>query len=352
MKPDLDKSKYIRILVYPLYLYKTMANQIPDDFYRIGSVAALTGIAVERLRAWERRHGFSPAHKNGRTRFYSADQLEKLKTIKHLIDRGQTVSSVINLSESQLHQRLTDQPAPTIRPSALTADAFSPKIGLVGANLLQLEQRQDSSGHLNIVARWANLNALLDPGQQQEQPDVLVLQVPVLSSQEIAKAQQALPGCKIISAYQFATAAELSRCQGQDAPILKWPLDWREIEYTCLEESKRYLKSMGYAHRRFSDEELIALSVGDDDPNRPTQHLVEAIHQVNALAAFLQSCAEENSGGAESDTGKSAALSGACGDAAYARAYLETALQAVSASASAGDTSQPTAASNNAGLTH
>ena len=79
-----------------------MANPLADDFYRIGSVAALTGIAVERLRAWERRHDFSPAHKHGRTRFYSADQLEKLKKIKHLIDRGQTVSSVIHLTEQQL----------------------------------------------------------------------------------------------------------------------------------------------------------------------------------------------------------------------------------------------------------
>ena len=329
-----------------------MTNQIPDDFYRIGSVAALTGIAVERLRAWERRHGFSPAHKNGRTRFYSADQLEKLKKIKHLIDRGQTVSSVINLSESQLHQRLTDQTTPTNNDSTRAGGAFLPKVGLVGANLLQLEQRQDSNGHLDIVARWANLNALLDPGQQQEEPDVLVLQVPVLSSLDIAKAQQAHPGCKIISAYQFATAAELSRCQSQDAPVLKWPLDWREIEFTCLEESKRYLKSAGYAKRRFSDEELIALSVGDNDPNRPTQHLVEAIHQVNALADFLQRCAEEDGSGTESDHGKSAALSDACGDAAYARAYLETALEAVTTSASTGDTFQPLAPSDNTGLTH
>ena len=329
-----------------------MTIQIPDDFYRIGSVAALTGIAVERLCAWERRHGFSPAHKNGRTRFYSADQLEKLKKIKHLIDRGQTVSSVINLSESQLHQRLTDQTTDTISATMQPGEALSPKVGLVGANLLQLEQQQDSNEHLNIVARWANLNALLDQGQQQEQPDVLVLQVPVLSSQDVAKAQQALPGCKIISAYQFATAAELSRCQSQDAPVLKWPLDWREVDCTCLEESKRYLKSVGYAKRRFSDEELIALSVGDDDPNRPTQHLVEAIHQVNALAAYLQSCAEEGGDGTGVNTGKSAALSGACGDAAFARAYLETALQAVTASASAGDTYQPLASSDSAGLTH
>ena len=329
-----------------------MAERIPDDFYRIGSVAALTGIAVERLRAWERRHGFSPAHKSGRTRFYSADQLEKLKKIKHLIDRGQTVSSVINLSDSQLHQRLTDQSGLTFNTSARTVDASSPKVGLVGANLLQLEQQQETGGHLNVVARWANLSALLDQSQQQQQPDVLVLQVPVLSSREIAKAQRALPGCKIISAYQFATAAELSRCQSQDAPILKWPLDWREIEFTCLEESKRYLKSVGYAQRRFSDEELIALSVGDEDPNRPAQHLVEAIHQVNALAAFLQSCAEENSDGTESDASKSAALSDACGDAAYARAYLETALHAVSSTASPDGVYQPLTAPDNAGLTH
>lgn len=304
-----------------------MAYQTSDDFYRIGSVAALTGIAVERLRAWERRHGFAPAHKNGRTRFYSADQLARLKKIKHLIDRGQTVSSVIGLGDTQLNQRLKDDqtiksPDPSTRLQSETA-----KVGLVGANLLQLEQRQESSERLNIVARWANLSALIDQHLQQEAPDILVLQVPVLSTQEIAAAQQALPACKIISAYQFATAAELSRCQNQDIPVLKWPLDWREIEYTCLEESKRYLKSSGYVNRRFSDEELIALSVGDDDPNRPAQHLVDAIHQVNALAAFLQSCAEEDSA-----SNKNQALSEACGDAAYARAYLETALHSITAS--------------------
>jgi hypothetical protein len=79
---------------------------------------------------------------------------------------------------------------------------------------------------------------------------------------------------------------------------------------------------------------------------------VEAIHQVNALAAYLQSCAEESGDGTGLNTGKSAALSGACGDAAFARAYLETALQAVTASASAGDTYKPLASSDSAGLTH
>ena len=315
-----------------------MTNHVPEDYYRIGSVAALTGIAVERLRAWERRYGFSPAHKNGRTRFYSVSQLERLKKIKHLIDRGQTVSSVINLNESQLNQRFsnteTNKTLASRRP-----ELTPPRVGLVGANLLQLEQRQEPSDRLDIVARWANLGALLDPTHQQAAPDVLILQVPVLSLGEITKAQQVFPRCKVISAYQFATAAELSRCQAQDIPILKWPLDWREVEFTCLEESKRHLKTTGYAKRLFSDEELIALSVGDGDPNRPTQHLVDAIHQVNALSAFLQSCAEENSAGGQTNE----ALGEACSDAAYARAYLESALQSVAAGADQAHSAQQNA---------
>jgi DNA-binding transcriptional MerR regulator len=324
----LDNSSKRGIFVNPLYLYKKMANPLADDFYRIGSVAALTGIAVERLRAWERRHDFSPAHKHGRTRFYSAQQLEKLKKIKHLIDRGQTVSSVIHLSEQQLNQRLSESSARAV-DSPKAAALTTPLVGLVGANLLHLEQRQEPTDRIDVVARWANLDALLDPSQQQQLPQVLVLQMPVLSTQDIAKAQQHLPDSKIITAYQFATAAELSRCQTTDTPVLKWPLDWREIEFTCLEESKKYIKSAGYAQRRFSDEELIALAVSDTDPNQPTQHLVEAVHQINALSAYLQTCAEEHGSGAIAH----GPLDEACSDAAYARAYLESALHTITATA-------------------
>ena len=39
-----------------------------QDLYQIGSVTALTGIAAERLRAWERRYGFTPAEKKGKIR--------------------------------------------------------------------------------------------------------------------------------------------------------------------------------------------------------------------------------------------------------------------------------------------
>ena len=59
--------------------------EVSDDLYRIGAVANLTGVAVERLRAWERRYGLAPAHRDGRTRYYSGAQLSRLKRIKQLI---------------------------------------------------------------------------------------------------------------------------------------------------------------------------------------------------------------------------------------------------------------------------
>ncbi|NJN52146.1 MAG: MerR family transcriptional regulator [Gammaproteobacteria bacterium] len=74
-----------------------------DDLYRIGTVAKLTGVSVECLRAWERRHGIAPAERSGRTRFYSHAQLERLRKIKALIDAGHPISSLAELSNAQLN---------------------------------------------------------------------------------------------------------------------------------------------------------------------------------------------------------------------------------------------------------
>jgi DNA-binding transcriptional MerR regulator len=299
-----------------------------NDYYRIGSVASLTGIAVERLRAWERRYQFSPAYKDGKTRFYSKDQLEILKKIKRLIDQGQTVSSVINLTEEQLDVRSSSYES-TLEAQNLVGQP--PKIGLIGANLLQLEQRVSSSQRLDIVSRWANLDAFLgeqlSPPGEMDAPQVLVLQLPVLTEQAISQAQQALPNAKIITLYQFATANQISRCQEQQVSTLKWPLSWAEIEYACINEFGLPRLYGVSAPRRFSDEELIAIAAEDQDPNQCAQHLVEQIHQLNALTSYLQTCADEEEVTGNVDKRDNlGTLAQTRTETAQARAQLETAL--------------------------
>ena len=299
-----------------------------NDYYRIGSVASLTGIAVERLRAWERRYQFSPAYKDGKTRFYSKDQLEILKKIKRLIDQGQTISSVINLTEEQLDARSGNAQS---APQAQNLVGQSPRIGLIGANLLQLEQRVSGNQRLDIVSRWANLDAFLGeqsgPLGDMDAPQILVLQLPVLTEQAIRQAQQTLPNTKIITLYQFATANQISRCQDQQVSTLKWPLSWAEIEYTCINEFGLPRLYGVSAPRRFSDEELIAIAAEDQDPNQCAQHLVEQIHQLNALTDYLQTCAGEEEVKESGDKRETLqALAQTRTETAQARAQLETAL--------------------------
>ena len=60
-RPLIWTFKKTRYVCSPFVPIQIDGASVSRRLYRIGSVAALTGIAVERLRAWERRHDFSPA---------------------------------------------------------------------------------------------------------------------------------------------------------------------------------------------------------------------------------------------------------------------------------------------------
>ena len=55
--------------------------------YGIGTVARLTGLKPDTLRAWERRYGFPAPGRDARGhRSYSSNQIEELRVVKRLQD--------------------------------------------------------------------------------------------------------------------------------------------------------------------------------------------------------------------------------------------------------------------------
>ena len=150
---------------------------------------------------------------------------------------------------------------------------------------------------------------------------MLALQLPVLALQAIENAKKILPNAVIVAIYQFATAQAVNEVQEQGIPTLKWPVSWSEIEHTALSGG------LGSGHagqtiaRRFSDEELIALAATSDDPSQCPQHLIESIHQLNALAAFISEC--------PTAPARRRLYQRACADATAARAQLEMALESL-----------------------
>ena len=299
-----------------------MDPNIQSDLYRIGTVASLTGLSVERLRAWERRYDISPAHKEGKTRFYSRSQLDRLKLIKHLIDQGQAISSLATLSSDQLAERVTAPP-----PEPVLHSMHAPKVGLVGPNLVMLEQQvqqDEPRRRLEVVSRWANMEAFVSEVNATDRPQVLILQLPVLSLHVIDKAREIFPKAKIVSIYQFATAQNISKVQEQDIPTLKWPVTWAEIEHTVISEAGMSSHSGRNVPRRFSDEELIAIAAESDDPTHCPEHLIEAINQLNAFATYAEQCSVATPNGQVYRLVHN--------DASQARAQLETALESLIAS--------------------
>lgn len=80
-----------------------------DGASSIAAVERDTGLSKDTLRVWERRYGFPIPHRdtNG-DRLYPAAQVEKLRLIRRLIDRGKRPAKIIGASSEELLALLVD----------------------------------------------------------------------------------------------------------------------------------------------------------------------------------------------------------------------------------------------------
>ena len=284
--------------------------EVSGDLYRIGTVANLTGVAVERLRAWERRYGFAPAHRDGRTRFYSGEQLQRLKRIKRLIDQGHPISSLAGLSDEQLQARLT-------QPSG-GAGKLLPRVGLIGLGVVRLARRQQQSG-VEIAASWVNMEAFATAAEAAPALDAVVVQLPTLSIQPIEFIKEKFPRSRIFVVYRYASDKYLRRAGDLGVEIHEWPVGWPEIERACTAKAQA---GEGFIERRFSDAQLAAIAAADTDPHGCPADLVELILQLNAFTDHMAACLAADEATAETAALHRCALQ----EASHARARLEGAL--------------------------
>lgn len=71
--------------------------------FNIGAVERDTGISKDLLRMWERRYGFPvPDRDSNGERCYPAEQVERLRLIKRLMDQGHRPGKLMQASEEEL----------------------------------------------------------------------------------------------------------------------------------------------------------------------------------------------------------------------------------------------------------
>jgi len=289
---------------------------VEDDLYRIGAVARLTGISVECLRAWERRYGLVPAERSGRTRYYSHDQVLRLGRIKALIDAGHPVSSVIDLSDAQLDARTRANP-----PVAVTSPHRLPQVGLVGTNLVLLEQEGPDSTAIEVAQRWITLEDFLDARERERGAlDVVALQLPTLDFSDLDRARRAAPDCRFVIVYRYATRDALAALGERGMTALPWPLAWADLERTCVLPAGADAASTRTAPRRFTDHELVAIASRARESQRDAPR--QLVGLITDLNAFVDHAAQR----VVSDSAEAHVYEQLRADASYARAQLERAL--------------------------
>lgn len=84
----------------------------------IAAVERDTGLSKDLLRMWERRYGFpAPERDEHGERVYSVPDLERLRCVKRLIDKGFRPGKILKLDTGELEQLLQDT-SPAVRAEA------------------------------------------------------------------------------------------------------------------------------------------------------------------------------------------------------------------------------------------
>ncbi|MCY4130988.1 MAG: helix-turn-helix domain-containing protein [Gammaproteobacteria bacterium] len=82
------------------------ANETRQNLVKISTASHLSGIRVETLRAWDNRGQLQPTQRVGNTRYYTTEQVERMKSLNTLIQSGigYSIGELCVKSDNELHQ--------------------------------------------------------------------------------------------------------------------------------------------------------------------------------------------------------------------------------------------------------
>ena len=74
-----------------------------NHFYKIGQVAAQTGLPPYLIRVWQSRYSaVSPLRSSGNRRIFCADDIRKLQLLSKAVESGHSISQIASLSHEEL----------------------------------------------------------------------------------------------------------------------------------------------------------------------------------------------------------------------------------------------------------
>ena len=303
--------------------------------YRIGAVSRLTGVAPDTLRVWERRYGtVTPFRSEAGTRLYSQDDVGRLALIKSLVDGGDAISCVANLSRGELEERARGAELPQLA----TGTERPCRVVVFGTSLAdRLAHEPAGNDQVELLGCFKEKDALLDQASGLD-ADVLVLEYATLQPEQIREIGALLlrvGAARAVVVYNFAARPTLERLESPRIFPLRGPVDpaelrrWIRMLHARPIQPSNLLADVGVdisgplPARRFDDATLTRIAAASVTVRcECPHHLVDLISSLTAFETYSEDCEVLN----VEDAALHAFLHAAT---ARARALLETALSRV-----------------------
>lgn len=310
---------------------KPIKGTLPDDVYRIGAVARLTGIPADTLRIWERRYQLvEPQRTEKGGRLYTQDDVTRLTMIKTLVDQGHAISTVAALDSAALRERLSRSRANNLPlPGSGRQD-----VCVIGQALMIRAHNTDGMPDgLELAGSYTSLDAFLE---DDSRCDTLVIEYPFLDRYTLRGLQDDALKTRvnqIIVIYAFAPTPILRQFKRANIVTQRAPIAIEHVWQMCVSDVQQKIEWEAdtfvpekvsddpIPDRLFSNRQLAALSQVTSTLKCECPHHLSSI--IELMVAF-----EKYSADCENNSAEDAALHAYLhGMTAKARWMMEVALE-------------------------
>lgn len=289
----------------------TASSDIASGGYRIGKVSRLTGISPDTLRVWERRYKtVVPQRTANGGRIYSSEDIARLTLMKKLVDAGDAIGSIANLTQAELESRLIE----SSRTSALIDHGGPLNIVVVGDALpARLRSAEAGLDGIKLVAEYSSLDEF-DREKAPLDVDVIVIEQSSLQAETAIKIADWIARHKAVHAvvvYRFASENTLMRLPQGATLAIRAPVEPRTLQQYCVALTSRAQEhasddivvatTMSPAPARRYDDNTLARLAGMSPAIQCEcpKHLAELIASLAAFEQYSGECESRNTADAE-----------------------------------------------------
>lgn len=281
------------------------------ETYGIGAVARMTGLSDHTIRVWERRYEAVVAERSGTgRRVYTTADVEKLKLLKLLTDRGVKISRVANATSDELKSRLA-----SMTDISVHAGQQPLSVALIGDFLPALVRTSGTwLGPLAFTIVENDLDCL-EADLKHQDTDAIVVELAAISpdTPERIEALRKAAGARFtVVVYSIARSADLEKLAEQGVTLLRAPASLDEVAaaLTSLasfatpavpgptpaeDDSASWTPALTPAPRRFTRDQLALLSrVTTSIDCECPRHLAQLVADLTAFEIYSASCANRD----------------------------------------------------------